>query len=122
MIFPALADAGASYLHIASEGRNWINTARMENGNTITELARLTTGLPVIANGGMHDLWQANQVLADGHGDLLSLGRGALANPDLPSRLAEHAEHADLAGFDHEMLAPMATLANAHRWRQSRRS
>ncbi|GAA1652059.1 NADH:flavin oxidoreductase [Nonomuraea maheshkhaliensis] len=116
VIFAALAEAGASYLHIASEGRDWIETARLDGGATITGLARQVTGLPVIANGGMHDLARAAQVLSDGHADLLSVGRGALANPDLPRRLHQGRP---LAEFDHMMLQPMATLGNAALWRQA---
>ncbi|WP_433158588.1 tRNA-dihydrouridine synthase [Kribbella sp. CA-247076] len=116
IIFEALAGAGASYLHIASEGRNWLDTARLDGGQTITGLARRISGLPVIANGGMHHLGQAEQVLADGHADLLSVARGALANPDLPTRWAKDA---DVARFDHDMLQPTVTLANVRRWRQA---
>ncbi|GLW12961.1 NADH:flavin oxidoreductase [Microtetraspora sp. NBRC 13810] len=112
-IFRAVAGAGATYLHIASEGRDWIETARLDDGTTITGLARRVTGLPVIANGGMHDLDQAAQVLADGHADVLSIARGALANPDLPRRLAGGTP---LEAFDHGMLEPLATLSNARRW------
>ncbi|MET7336381.1 NADH:flavin oxidoreductase [Nonomuraea sp. NPDC005650] len=118
VIFAALAEAGASYLHIASEGRDWIETARLDGGVTITGLARQVTGLPVIANGGMHDLTQAAQVLSDGHADLVSVGRGALANPDLPRRLGQGLPPAE---FDHMMLQPMATLGNARQWRQAAR-
>ena len=114
VIFSAIADAGADYLHIASEGRNFIDTARFADGRTITAVARAVTGLPVIANGGMHDLRQASDVLDDGHADLLSIGRGALANPDLPARLGDGA---DLEPFDHAMLSPMATISNARSWR-----
>ncbi len=84
IIFGSLAGTGVDYLHIASEGRDFIDTARFSDGRTITALARAVTGLPVMANGGMHDLQQAADVLDGGHADLLSLGRGALANPDLP--------------------------------------
>ncbi|GAA3204685.1 tRNA-dihydrouridine synthase [Nonomuraea roseoviolacea] len=119
IIFSALAAAGASYLHIASEGRDWIETARLEGGVTITGLARQVTGLPVIANGGMHDVAQAAQVLSDGHADVVSIARGALANPDLPHRLAESRP---LERFDHMMLQPMATLGNARLWQQAARA
>ncbi|WP_214414107.1 oxidoreductase [Sphaerisporangium fuscum] len=118
-IFAALADAGATYLHVASEGRNWVETARLDGGSTITGLARKVSGLPVIANGGMHDAEQAAQVLEDGHADLLAIGRWALANPDLPRRLAAGAE---LEKFDPGMLEPMATLANSAEWRKTRRA
>jgi 2,4-dienoyl-CoA reductase-like NADH-dependent reductase (Old Yellow Enzyme family) len=112
-IFAAVADAGADYLHIASEGRDFIDTARFADGRTITTVAKQVTGLPIIANGGMHDMRQAADVLDGGHADLLSIGRGALANPDLPARLAGDVE---LAPFDHAMLSPMATIANARTW------
>ena len=117
VIFPAVADAGASYLHIASEGRNWIDTARLAGGQTITGLARRLTGLPVMVNGGMHDPAQSAQVLSDGHADLLSIARGALANPDLPKRLAADL---DLNAFDHKMLHPDVTLGTARAWQAVR--
>jgi 2,4-dienoyl-CoA reductase-like NADH-dependent reductase (Old Yellow Enzyme family) len=116
IIFGALRDAGVDYLHIASEGRDFIDTARFEDGRTITEVARVVTGLPVIANGGMHDLAQAAAVIHGGHADVLSVGRGALANPDLPRRVADGVA---LDEFDHAMLAPMATIANAEAWRDA---
>lgn len=75
------------------------------------------SGRPVIANGGMHDLVQAADVLTGGHADVLSLGRGALANPDLPQRVSSGEE---LDAFDFEMLHPLATLDCAAAWRAER--
>lgn len=112
IVFAALADA--TYLHIASEGRNFLETAQFPSGATITQLARAVSGRPVIANGGMHALPQAADVLTGGHADVLSLGTGALANPDLPRRVETGAQ---LASFDHEMLHPMANLDCAAAWR-----
>jgi len=86
----------------------------LDDGRTITEVARAVSGLPVMANGGMHDLGQAADVLNGGHADLLSIGRGALANPDLPARIAAGVA---LDPFDHDMLNPMATIANTRAWR-----
>lgn len=116
-IFTALAGTGVDYLHIASEGRNFIDTARLSDGRTITALARTVSGLPVLANGGMHDLQQAADVLDGGHADLLTVGRGALANPDLPKKVSAGA---DLAAFDHAMLSPMATIGNTRAWADAR--
>ncbi|CAN3130802.1 NADH:flavin oxidoreductase [Mycobacterium sp. smrl_JER01] len=113
VIFSRLAEAEVDYLHIASEGRDFIETARLGDDRTITALARETTGLPVMANGGMHDLRQAAVVLEGGHADLLSLGRGALANPDFPQRVSSATE---LNKFDHGMLSPTATIATAQAW------
>ncbi|GAB4588833.1 oxidoreductase [Nocardia sp. IFM 10818] len=113
IVFSALA-ADATYLHIASEGRNFLETARFPDGTTITALAREVSGRPVIANGGMHALPQAADVLTGGHADVLSLGTGALANPDLPRKVATGTE---LAPFDREMLHPMANLDTTAAWR-----
>ncbi|SFB44358.1 2,4-dienoyl-CoA reductase [Amycolatopsis marina] len=115
IIFSAVAAAGADYLHVASEGRNWIDTARLDNGETLTALARKVSNLPVIANGGMHQVEQAARVLDEGHADLLALGRAALADPELPLRLAEGAAPFP---FDPGMLHPKATLDNTRRWRE----
>ncbi|BBY29995.1 tRNA-dihydrouridine synthase [Mycolicibacterium sediminis] len=118
VVFAALARAGVDYLHIASEGRDFIDTARLSDGRTITALAREVAAVPVMANGGMHDRGQAADVLDGGHADLLSVGRGALANPDLPGRLASGEE---LNPFDHAMIQPMATIANTREWSATQR-
>lgn len=80
-IFSALGEAGVDYLHVASEGRDFIETARFDDGRTITQVAKQVSGLPVIANGGMHDLAQTAEVLSGGHADIVSLGRGAWPIP-----------------------------------------
>lgn len=114
VIFAELTAAGATYLHFASGGREWIDTAQLDGGPTVTALAREVSGLPVIANGGMHDPDLSAQVLTDGHADLVSVARGALVHPDLPRRLAQGRASEP---FDPAMLSPMVTLDNARRWR-----
>ena len=64
----------------------------------------------------MHDPDQAGRVLDAEHADFLAVGHGALANPDLPRRLAAGLE---LATFDPAMLRPDVTLATSNRWRQA---
>jgi 2,4-dienoyl-CoA reductase-like NADH-dependent reductase (Old Yellow Enzyme family) len=113
-IFAAVKAAGASYIHVAGEGRDWCETARLSPGGpTITELARSVSGLPVVANGGMGNVGTAEGLLCDGHADLVSLGRDALANPDWPARVrrGDPLEH-----FDPHMLHPSATLEYADSW------
>ncbi|MDT0492511.1 NADH:flavin oxidoreductase [Streptomyces griseus] len=104
-LFTAVASAGADYLHLAGSGRDWL-----PHGPTLPALARKVTGLPVIANGGLHEDAVARYVLDGPHADVLAIGTGALANPDLPRRVAEGAA---LAPFDPQVLEPLATLANA---------
>lgn len=112
-IFRAVTVAGVDYLHLASEGRDWYETATLDTGDTITRLARTVTGLPVLANGGMHAPDLARTVLDEGHADMLTLGRGALANPDWPKVIAAGAHPAE---FDRALLTPDVTLANQQSW------
>ncbi|MER7696893.1 NADH:flavin oxidoreductase [Streptomyces sp. NPDC096095] len=104
-VFTAAAGAGADYLHIAGGGRDWF-----PQGPTLPALARTVTGLPVIANGGLHRDAVARRVLDEGHADVLAVGTGALANPDLPRRVAAGEPRAP---FDPQVLEPLATLDNA---------
>lgn len=87
VVFQAVADAGADYIHFASEGKGFERGCFTRDGESLPRLARELTGLPVLANGGMHDPALAQKIIDDGHADLLALGTGALANPDWPRRL-----------------------------------
>jgi 2,4-dienoyl-CoA reductase-like NADH-dependent reductase (Old Yellow Enzyme family) len=113
VIFPRLAAAGIDYFHVASQGRDWLETATITEGLTITKLARQLTGVPVIANGGMNELALAEMVVGCGHADIVSLGRGALANPDWPNRLRNSKP---FSRFDHSMIQPKATIENTDAW------
>lgn len=117
-IFSAVADAGADFIHLASEGRDWLETATLDADVTVTRLARDVTGLPVIANGGMHDRVRARHVLEDGHADMVALGRGALANFDWIHRIA--ADSRPVEEFDGTMLKPDVTLSAQAAWEQTR--
>lgn len=117
-IYRAVREAGVDYLHIASEGRNWRETALLSDGRTSTQLAREVTGLPVIANGGMHEPSQAHLVLDEGHADLVALATGAIANPDWPRRLADRLP---LEPFEHGMISPDVTIEGTERWREQYR-
>lgn len=108
-IFAAVGGVGPDYLHVASEGRDWRETARIDEGITLTQLAKRVTGLPVVTNGGMHDNELAEAVLREGHGDLVALGRGALANPDWPKRLRDGRP---FDAFEHAMIKPSAAIEN----------
>ncbi|MGW7433160.1 oxidoreductase [Streptomyces sp. NPDC054861] len=103
----------ATYIHIAGEGSGWEEGALLDNGETITALARRVTQKPVIANGNLAKADLAARVVYDGHADLISLGRSALANPDYPAMLARGTAPAE---FDPAMLSPWVTLANSATW------
>ena len=110
--FAAVADAGVDYVHIASEGSAWHEVSMLDGGLSVTALARAVTGRPVVANGGMHQPDLAAQILRDGHADVVSLGAGALANPDWPRRIGNGTS---IDAFDHRLLHPSASLDNVER-------
>lgn len=116
IIFGAVKDAGVAWVHLASQGTDWFEAADMGGGLTLNAIAK-QTGLDVVANGGMHEPAQAEQVLSGGHGDVVTLGRGAIANPDWPKRLAMGAAMAD---FDFDWMQPEATIENAESVRASK--
>lgn len=89
VIFKSLQQAGADYIHFASEGQGFDHGCLTREGESLPQLASSLTQLPVIANGGLETVSEATRILKDGHGDLISLGKGALANPDWPQRIAQ---------------------------------
>lgn len=112
VIFPALVEAGASYLHVTEHD---ISKEVFESGSTLAALARILGGVPTIANGGLGDPATASVVISGGDADLISLGKPALANPDWPLRVRANGP---LDQFDFEMLLPLAKLEFADAWRE----
>ncbi|BBB08522.1 oxidoreductase [Sphingopyxis sp. EG6] len=101
----------ADYIH-TTEYEAW-RPACSPEGHSLAALAKTHSGLPVIANGGLHDPARASELLAGG-ADLVSIGRGALASADWPGRVSAGRA---LPEFDKNMLLPIADLSNADRWR-----
>jgi 2,4-dienoyl-CoA reductase-like NADH-dependent reductase (Old Yellow Enzyme family) len=108
-IFTTIAAPNPAYLHLAGEGRPWTLSGRAADGTALGALARRSTGLPVIVNGGLHTPASIEQTLADGEADLVSLGRPALADPSWPIRV-KHGRTPE--PFDVEYITPSATLSN----------
>lgn len=111
-IFVALAEAGASYIHVAGEGRGFRESSS-DKREPLSTMARGITGLPVIANGGLHDPDLADDVILDEHADLIALGRAALATPDWPRRIANGER---VVAFENEMILPSASIQNTDAW------
>jgi 2,4-dienoyl-CoA reductase-like NADH-dependent reductase (Old Yellow Enzyme family) len=117
-VFTALAEAGASYIHVAGEGRGF-REAISDKRKPLTTLARRITGLPVIANGGLHNPDLADEVIRGGHADLIAIGRAALATPDWPRRIANGEP---VVPFDHVMISPSASIHNTDTWFDQQRA
>jgi 2,4-dienoyl-CoA reductase-like NADH-dependent reductase (Old Yellow Enzyme family) len=107
VFFEAVKRSGADYIHFASEGKGFDRGCLTQRGESLPKQARILTGLPVIANGGMHRPEESKRILTEGHADLVALGTGALANPDWPNRLANNHP---IANFDDSMFAAGVTI------------
>ncbi|QDU35233.1 NADH oxidase [Poriferisphaera corsica] len=92
ILFNAVANAGATYIHFASEGKGFDHGSLTRNGESLPKLAKEITNLPVIANGGLHHPNESERILNDGHADLIALGTGAIANPDWPRKIERNEE------------------------------
>lgn len=114
VVFPALAAAGASFLHITEHD---CTQQVFGSDETLAGLARQLGGLPTIVNGGLDDPRTATVVLARGDADAVSIGKAALANQDWASRARDGRA---MALFDFEMLLPFAKLEIADAWRAAR--
>ena len=75
------------YIHIASEGGPWHKACVYHDGSSFTGLAKEIVRVPVIANGGLHDLQLSQKVLEENHGDLISIGKAALSDPHWPLKI-----------------------------------
>jgi 2,4-dienoyl-CoA reductase-like NADH-dependent reductase (Old Yellow Enzyme family) len=105
VVFGSLADAGADFIHV-TEFEAW-KPAFGPSGPTLVQLAKkYAPNAVVVANGSLHDVERANEVIAAG-ADIITFGRGALATPDLPNRLAAKLP---LNDFDPAILGPIADI------------
>ena len=108
IIFGGLADAGADFIHV-TEYEAW-KPAFNPEGRSLMRLAKHhAPRAAIFANGGLHNIDQAVAALDDG-ADIITIARGALANPDLPKRLFNRGV---LNAFDPTILGPIANIKEA---------
>ncbi|WP_268584687.1 NADH:flavin oxidoreductase [Priestia endophytica] len=100
IIFGQLGKAGLDYIHVTEyeawqpafsegEGTKATDSAFGEGGPTFAALAKKYGKLPVIANGNLHEPEKAKQIIEDGDADMVTIGRGALANGDWVNKVKE---------------------------------
>ncbi|QFT32666.1 NADH oxidase [Labrenzia sp. THAF82] len=119
VIFSAVAEAGANFIHLASEKGGYTYHSTTKTGENLTAFARSLTGLPVIANGGLQDIGLANQVIADQLADFVSIGKAAMLNPDLPKKIASGAP---LRDFTFEMFKYGVSVNAQLKWEAEQRA
>ncbi len=108
VIFGSLNDAGLGFIHV-TEFEAW-KPAFPAGRNSLVALARhYAPQVALIANGGLHTPEHASSVMKDG-ADIIAIGKAALANPDLPQRLASKEM---LDEFDPSILGPIANIKSS---------
>jgi 2,4-dienoyl-CoA reductase-like NADH-dependent reductase (Old Yellow Enzyme family) len=105
IIFGTLADAGANFIHV-TEYEAWKPAFEGTQDSLVTLARRYAPNLTIIANGSLHTAERISNVLSSG-ADIVTVGRGALANPDLPKVLASKREPKT---FDGAILHPVASI------------
>lgn len=105
IIFGSLADAGVDFIHV-TEFEAWKPAFGGEGDSLVALAKRYAPKIKIIANGGLHDPDRAVEVLEQG-ADIIAIGKGALSNPDLPTRMILGNP---LNEISTEMLAPIANL------------
>ncbi|WP_416369426.1 NADH:flavin oxidoreductase [Tritonibacter mobilis] len=104
VVFGSLADSGVDYIHV-TEFEAW--KPAFGSGLSLAQYAKkFAPNTTILANGSLHDAERAEQVLNSGI-DLVTLGRGALANPDFPMRYAQSIAQRD---FNPSILGPLANI------------
>ncbi|MEX2104063.1 MAG: NADH:flavin oxidoreductase, partial [Bacilli bacterium] len=104
VIFKSIANAGADFIHVTE---NDISKPAFNEGPNLSALAKKYGGVLVIANGNLEDPGKAEAILSKRETDIISLGKGALANPDWPKRVLEGKP---LNEFDSGILQPIANI------------
>ncbi|MCU5774772.1 NADH:flavin oxidoreductase [Erwiniaceae bacterium BAC15a-03b] len=105
VVFTLLANSGIDYLHL-TEFEAW-QPAFDGNPLSLVALARkYAPELTIIANGSLHDVARAEEVLAAG-AEFIALGRGALANHNWPQQVKNGQP---VQTFDGAILGPIADI------------
>ena len=105
IIFGSLADAGVDFIHV-TDYEAWKPAFTPGNASLMRLAKRYAPKAAILANGSLHNVERAVAALGDG-ADILTIGRGALANPDFPRRLSERDV---LNDFDPAILGPIANV------------
>lgn len=85
IIFDSLSKAGVDFIHVTEYDA--LNPAFEENGPTLASLAKKYGKVTVFANGKLHEAGKAEQIITKGDADVITIGTGALANPDWVNKI-----------------------------------
>lgn len=106
IIFSTLGKSGLDYIHV-TEFEAW-KPAFEGSEATLVSLAKKYSQLPIIANGQLEQVKRAVNILTNGGADIVTLGKGALADHDWIKKV-EKGE--PLSVFNpNEVLHPLANI------------
>jgi len=95
-IAQALEAAGADVLDVTGGGADTFHVSVPSGsdppGGVLVPMAaavKRAVKVPVIAVGKLHDPFEMERVLADGYADMIAVGRGLIADPELPRKALE---------------------------------
>lgn len=108
VIFSALAEAGVDFIHV-TEFEAWQPAFAGGKESLLVLARRYAPNVAIIANGSLHEIERTEEALANG-ADIVALGRGALANPDLPKVFDEQRTP---KAFDAAILGPIANIKDS---------
>lgn len=100
------------FVHVAVQTGEWERDSFYEGGASLASVIRETEGIPVIANGGFHNLDKAETALKDHHADLIAIGKVALADPHW---VVKTLNNLPIIPFHRDMLWPEATLSHTRK-------
>lgn len=113
IVFSEIKKTGVDVIHVAAH--HGVSPS-FGTSKSLSGLAKQFSGLPVIANGKLHDPILAEAALSDSEGDFVSIGKGALADSEWPNKVMQGVKPID---FQPEMITPLATLSNYDQWRET---
>ncbi len=102
----------SDFVHIAVQTGEWERDSFYREGVSLASVIRRTTNIPVIANGGFHNLDKAVTALKDNHADLIAIGKAALADPYW---VIKTLNELPIIPFHRDMLWPEATLSHTRK-------
>ncbi len=89
-IFSSIGKAGVDYIHLNEYDAS--RPAFNNEGSSLARLAKIYADVPVIACGKLEDPVKGESLLSNDGADLIAIGKGALANPDWPIKVADEKE------------------------------
>ncbi|MFB4390408.1 MULTISPECIES: NADH:flavin oxidoreductase [unclassified Pseudomonas] len=105
IIFGTLEHLEIDFIHVTEH--NALMPAFLNNSSSLLSLARkFAPNTAIVTNGDLGTPENAAQALEEG-GDIIAIGKAALANPDLPNKWRDNIE---TGAFDPSILQPIANI------------